>query len=110
SSLTDRVDNGEIFLAEDGEQLLNGIHRSPALSAAAGTVLFDRLQNILRLIPDKTVVDINDNQRRALAVTDALAIAGRLKYSLILFCYKLVPNSFHVRKCLLIYCFSFFLE
>lgn len=76
AALTDRVDNGKILLAEHGKQLLDGLNGIPASSAAACAVLLHGFEDVFGFVADEAVVNVDHDQRRTLAVANALAVTG----------------------------------
>ena len=105
AALTDRVDNGEILLAEHGKQLLDVLNGIPASSAAACAVLLHGFEDVFGFVADEAVVNVDHDQRRTLAVANALAVTGCLKHRLVLLSNKLIPDSIHLVFLLRFLCF-----
>ena len=62
-----------MFFTRFGEQLADVINPVPSFFAATRAEEFDRLENRLGLVAGKIVIDIDDQQRRALTKTGFLA-------------------------------------
>ena len=69
----------QMFFTRFGEQLADVINPVPSFLAATRAETFDRLENRLGLVAGKIVIDIDDQQRRALTETGFLAKPGERK-------------------------------
>src|SRR5205085_4037698 len=85
-----------VVAAELREQHGDVAHRVPARFAAGSRIFLDRLPEGLRRRADGAVLNIDDQQRRALADAAGTAEAGRESLLLIFLADDAVPG-FHAR-------------
>src|SRR5207302_7866792 len=94
AALAGRIDQWEILRPPSRHEALDRFHCLPRFLAAGVAPALDRFEDRLGLVPAEVVVDVNDEQRRALAEALAHSISGARKHLLIALGQKFVPDRF----------------
>jgi hypothetical protein len=76
------------------DQRLEIGHGDPGVLAAGVAPALDRFENRHGSLVAKRVVDVDNEQRRALAEAAARAVTGRAEYGLVAVGEKFVPDRF----------------